>query len=112
MVYDHGTGYAPDALLQPALKRHGRIAAHLLGGNLVGEGVRAHRAHDYFARSKAAHGRMIAIVPIVRGDEDKRQYQRHHHVIVEAAALIRPENVALQNTAHKIAGPSTSLRSG
>src|SRR5579875_1715128 len=35
------------------------------------------------------------------GDEDEGEDQRHHYVIMEAAALIRPKKIALQNTAHK-----------
>ena len=44
--------------------------------------------------------RLVFEVDEARGGEDKDQDQRDHHIIVEAATLIRPENIALDEAPH------------
>src|ERR1039458_5952600 len=61
------------------------------------------RALDLDGMERSAGGRWpVAVVPHVRGDEDEREDQRDHDVIVKTAARIGPVEITFENFAHGV----------
>src|ERR1039457_142659 len=71
------------------------------------EPVPAIGIHLHGVRRLGYSGRLFAVIPQMRSNEDEQQNQGHHHVVVETAPRVGPEEVAFQNLARK----STRLNS-
>src|SRR5579884_1440362 len=82
---------------------------HLVGGDDIREAAASVGANQHFCRGKISWNRMVTVVPQMRRNKDEGEDQRNHYIVMEATPLIRPEEIAFKNTAHKNAGPSTAL---
>src|SRR5579862_4166880 len=81
---------------QVVCRRTALLHPHQLHGNFVERPpARVHR-RAYLIRRKIRL-RLIAVVNPVRRKKNEGQDQRHHHVVVDAAPLMRPPDIALQH---------------
>jgi hypothetical protein len=71
----------------------------LVGADLVYEAVLSIPVNNYLLWMRRVSCGFIFEIDVIRRDEDEGQNQRDHHVIVHAASVIGPENVALYNFA-------------
>jgi hypothetical protein len=97
VVHNHGAGDALNDGFEPGVQC---AALHLVGRNDIGEATASISADKDFSGCKIPRHRMIAVVPQMRRDEDKGKDQRDHYIVMEAATLVRPEEIAFENTAH------------
>jgi hypothetical protein len=98
VVYNHRSGDALDDGFEPGVQC---AALHLVGGNNVSEAATSVSAHHHLSGREVSRNGMVAVVPQMRRNEDEGKDQRDHYVVMEAAALVSPEEIAFENTAHK-----------
>src|SRR5579884_476199 len=98
MVYNHGARDALDDGFESGVQC---AALHLVGGNDISEPAASVGADKNFSGREIPRHGMVTVVPKVRRDEDEGEDQRDHYVVMEAASLVRPEEIAFKNTAHK-----------
>jgi hypothetical protein len=70
------------------------FAAYGRGVNLVDESTFSIWNDNYHGLMRNSLYRFVIEIYVVRRNEDERQDDRNHHVIVEAATLVCPEDVA------------------
>jgi hypothetical protein len=84
-------------LLQRGLKRCAVIRVDLGSRDLIDKAA-CGRLHSDLGQRSPCRGRMIAIVPDPGRQKDKRENQSDHHIVVETASLVCPEEIALQSS--------------
>src|ERR1700722_11547501 len=80
---------------------------HLVGAHFEGEFAILAGVHQHAVTAGAWLLRAIVEVDEARRDKEEQQDQRHHDVIVETAALIGPEQIALQCLHLALANPAS-----
>jgi len=89
-----GTGDGFDDLFELAIYIAAIRCFHFRGLNLINElAFLAGDDNDACEMRNALDG-FVFIVEETRGEEDKKENQRHHDVVVQAAPLVRPKDVS------------------
>ena len=92
---DDRTGNGPDQALKIRPHHSFILRVHGVGIHLIDQTLVAIRSYDNSDSMRQLFCRLVFEINEARGNENEKQDHGDHYVVMEAAAFVRPEQVAL-----------------